>query len=67
MVSQKFQYFRFLEVESKGTHGDFELVVVDTAVLVGVEQLERLLDLLLLLVCELWSRVCATLGLLRGR
>ena len=39
-------------------------MVIDTAVLVCVEQLEGLLDLLLLLVGELGARVGAAFGFL---
>ena len=61
-----------LDIESEGAHSDLELVVVDSAGLVGVEELESLLDLLLLLISELrtaaaFNWVCASakeLGLL---
>lgn len=65
VVTKNLEHLRLLHVKAKRTHGDLELVVVDAAVLVGVEELERLLDLLLLLVGELGPRVSAAFGLLR--
>ena len=67
VVAEYLQDFGLLEVKAKSPHSDLELVVIDTPILVGVEQFERLLDFLLLLVRELRSRMCASFGLLCGR
>ena len=64
VVAQNLQHLRLLHVEPERAHGDFELVVVDAAILVGVEELEGLFDLLFLLLGEFWARVGAALGLL---
>jgi hypothetical protein len=41
-----------LDLEAKGTHGGLELAVVDGAGVISVEQVERLADLLDLLLGE---------------
>ena len=64
MIAEDLEDLGLLEVEAEGTHRDLELVVIDTAVFVCVEELKRLFDLLFLLVGELWPRVGATLGFL---
>ena len=50
VIAERLEHFGLLEVETERAHGHFELVVVQRAVLVRVEELERLFDLLLLLV-----------------
>ena len=55
MVSEYLQNLGFLEVKAQSSHSNLELVIIDTPILVRIEQLESLLDLLLLLVCELGS------------
>jgi hypothetical protein len=62
VVAEQLQDLRLLEVEAERAHGDLELVIVDGAVLVRIKELERLLDLLLLLVRQLRPRVRAPLG-----
>jgi len=64
MVSEYLQDLGLLEVKAQSSHSDLELVIIDTPILVGVKQLKSLLDLLLLLVRELRSRMCASFGLL---
>ena len=65
-----------LGLESKGTHGDLELLGVDGSTSIGIEEVESLPDLLLLLLGELellalasglstGTRVCLRAG--RGR
>ena len=68
VVAEGFEHLGLLEVKTERAHGDFQLVIVDRAVLVRVEKLKRLFDLLLLLFGELWAHggvratVCATPG-----
>lgn len=58
MIPKDLEYLRFLQVESKCSHGYFQFVVVDAAILVRIKQFKRLLYLLLLLVSKLgtWMR-----------
>ena len=64
VIAEDLEDLGLLEVEAEGTHCHFELVVVDAAILVCVEEFKRLFDLLLLLIGELWPRVGASLGFL---
>ena len=57
VVPERLEHLGLFEVEAEGAHGDFELVVVQRAVLVRVEELEGFFDLLLLFVGELGARV----------
>ena len=66
VVPHDAEHLLLLDIEAEGAHGHFELVVVDRARLVRVEQLEGFLDLLLLLVGKLgaatafnWVGACA--------
>ena len=44
MCAQDFEDFLFRQVEAQSFHGDFELVVVDVAVFVQVEEVECFAD-----------------------
>lgn len=67
VVPKELQHLRFLHIESQRAHGDFELVVIHRPILIRVEELKSFFDLLLLFVCELWTRVRTPFGLLGGR
>lgn len=64
VIAEDLEDLGLLKVEAEGAHCDFELVVIDAAILVCVEEFKRLFDLLLLFVRELWARVGASLGFL---
>ena len=56
--------FLLFDIKAKSTHGDFELVVVNSAGFISVKEVEGFLDFLLLLFRELLS--CSALGLARN-
>ena len=53
VVTHEVEHLLLADVEAQRPHGDLELVVVNGAGLVGIEQVERLLDLLALLLAQL--------------
>lgn len=64
MVAKNLKDFRLLHVESKCAHSDLELVIVDTSILVCIEEFKRFLDLLFLLISELRPRMRTPFSLL---
>src|ERR1700722_4743733 len=64
VVPQDFQHLCLFQIKAQGAHGDFELMVVETPVLIGVEQFKGLFDFLLLFVRKLWTGVGAPFGFL---
>lgn len=66
MIPEKFEYLCLFQVESKGSHCDFKLVVVDSAVLVSIEELESFFDLLSLLVGKRCIDVVVRIDVARG-
>lgn len=53
MIPDQLQDLCLLQLESQSPHGDFQLVVVDCTIVIGIKQIKRLFDLLLLLLGQL--------------
>jgi len=68
VVSENLQYLCLLHVETQCPHRDFELMVVERSIFIGVEELKGLFYFLFLFVCKFWTRMSASLCFLcRGR
>mmetsp|Transcript_35343 Transcript_35343/g.87834 ORF Transcript_35343/g.87834 Transcript_35343/m.87834 type:complete len:225 (+) Transcript_35343:1552-2226(+) len=56
ILLHELQHVSLLDLKTQRTHRYFELVVVDFAALVRVEQIKRLLDLAFLFLCDVCAR-----------